>query len=113
MALAVKTAEPVLVASALMVTFCAVLKLLGVKVSVPPALTDRPVLPEVRLTATVTFAVGARFRVTPKLPVWPWVTERDVGLATTEGLVMAMTVTDTADDVAVLPLASVARADSE
>ena len=106
-------ATPVLDESAATVTVCAVLKLLGVNVSVPPELTDRPVLPEVRATVTVTFEEGAVDSDTPNVPVEPCVTDSDVGLATTLGEVAGLTVTETAEDVAVLPPASKASAVSE
>src|SRR5580692_10731637 len=111
--MALKVAAPVLDESAAIVTVCAVAKLAGVNVSVPPELTDRPVLPEVRLTVTVTLAEGAVDRDTPNVPVAPCVTDSDVGLATTLGVVAGLTVTETAEEVAVLPLASNASAVSE
>ena len=106
-------AAPVLEESAARVTVCAVAKLAGVKVSVPPELTDRPLLPEARLTVTVTFEVGAVDSDTPNVPVPPWATDSDTGLATMLGLVAGLTVTETAEDVAVVPLASNASAVSE
>jgi hypothetical protein len=84
-----------------------------VNVSVPPEDTDSPVLPEVRLTVTVTFELGAVDSETPKVPADPWVTDSDAGLATTAGVVAGLTVTGTAEDVAVVPLASNASAVSE
>ncbi len=47
------------------------------------------------------------------MPVPPCVTDSDVGLATTLGVVAGLTVTDTAEEVAVVPLASNASAVSE
>jgi hypothetical protein len=106
-------AAPVLEESPATVTVCAVAKLAGVNVSVPPEETESPVLPEVRLTVTVTFELGAVESDTPKVPVDPCVTDSDVGLATTAGVVTGLTVTETAEDVAVVPLASNASAVSE
>ena len=79
----------------------------------PPELTDRPVLPEVRATVTVTVEVGAVDSDTPKVPVEPCVTDSEAGLATTAGVVAGLTVTETAEEVAVPPLASKASAVSE
>jgi len=112
-ALAVNVAAPVLEASAAMVTVCAVAKLPGVKVSVAPELTDSPVLPDVRLTVTVTLDVGAVDSDTPKVPLPPWATDSAVGLATTLGVLEGFTVIGTAEDVAVVPAASKASAVSE
>jgi len=112
-AVALNVALPVLDESAAIVTVCAVAKLLGVNVSVPPELTDRPVLPEVRATVTVTLEVGAVDSETPKVPVEPCVTGSEVGLATTAGVVAGLTVTETAEEVAVVPVASKASAVSE
>lgn len=70
---AVKVAEPVPEASAVMVTCCAVFQLDGVKVSEAPPVTDRPVLPAVRATETVAFALGCVDSFTskaPDLPCW-------------------------------------------
>jgi hypothetical protein len=78
-------AAPVLLASAAMVTFWAVFQLAGVKVSVPPELTDRPELPDVLLTVTDTLEAGAADSSMPTVPVAPWGTESDAGLASTEG----------------------------
>ena len=64
--------------------------------SEPPELTDSPVLPEVRATVTVTFDVGAVDSETPKVPVEPWVTDSEAGLATTAGVVAGLTVTERA-----------------
>ncbi len=72
-------------ASAVSVTVCAVDQLLGVKVSVPPEVTDSPVLPEVRVVVTVTFALGWLDSFTVKLPVLPWFTESVTGVAVTAG----------------------------
>jgi len=84
-----------------------------VNVSVPPELTDRPLLPDARLTVTVTFDVGAVDSDNPNVPDPPWATDSDVGLATMLGLVAGLTVTDTAEDVALAPLESNASAVSE
>ena len=51
-----------------------------------PPVTDRPVLPEVRATATVTFAVGAWLSVTPNVPVVPCVTDSVDGVAMMAGV---------------------------
>src|SRR5690242_4267864 len=99
--MALNVAVPVPDESAAIVTVCAVAKLLGVNVSVPPEPTDSPVLPEVRLTVTVTLDVGAVDSDTPNVPVLPWVTDSEVGLATTLGVLAGLTVTATAEDVAV------------
>ena len=64
-----KVALPVPEASAVKVTFCAVAKLDGVKVSDDPPLTLNPVLPEVRAVLTVTFAEGAVYKSYTKAPV--------------------------------------------
>ena len=81
MALMVKVAWPVLDASAVKVTFCAVAKLAGVKVSEDPPVTLSPVLPAVRAVVTVTFAEGAADSERPTVPVWLWVTDSEVALA--------------------------------
>jgi hypothetical protein len=65
------------------------------------------------LTVTVTLDVGAVECDTPNVPVEPWAIDSDVGLATTLGVVAALTVIEMADEVAVLPLASNASAVSE
>ena len=82
MALTVKVAWPVLDASAVKVTACAVAKLAGVKVSEDPPVTDRPVLPAVRAVVTVTFAAGAADSERPTVPVVPWVTDSAGDVAT-------------------------------
>jgi hypothetical protein len=76
----VNVAAPLLELSALIVTLCAVAKFDGVNVSEPPAVTDRPVLPEVRATDTVTFEDGAEDSDTPTVPVPPWVMVCEVGV---------------------------------
>ena len=81
MALTVKVALPVPPLSAVNVTFCAVAKLAGVKVSDDPPLTLSPVLPEVRAVLTVTFAEGAADSEMPTVPVWLWATDSVVALA--------------------------------
>jgi hypothetical protein len=60
-----KVAAPVPVAPAVISTFCAVDQFCGVKVRVPPPLTARPELPEVREVVTVTFALGASDSLRP------------------------------------------------
>ncbi len=70
-ALTVNVAAPLLELSAVTVTLCAVAKLAGVNVSELPAVTDRPVFPEVRATDTVTFADGAEDSDIPTVPVPP------------------------------------------
>ena len=70
-ALALNVAWPVPELLAVIVTFCAVEKFVGVKVSEAPADTDRPVFPDARATATVTFEVGADDSDIPTVPVPP------------------------------------------
>ena len=79
-ALAVNVAAPLLELSAVIVTLCADAKLAGVNVSEVPAVTDRPVFPEVRATVTVTFADGAEDSDTPTVPVAPWVMFCEAGV---------------------------------
>src|SRR5438105_11111615 len=88
-ALAVKVALPVPVALAEKVTFCAVAKLAGVNVRVPPPLTERPVLPEVLAVVTVTLAVGAADREMPTVAEAPWTIDSEVWLAMMVGLPLA------------------------
>jgi len=57
--------------SAVMVTSCALLQSAGVKVRVPPEVTDTPLVPDVKSTVTVIVAGGAAESVTPKMPVEP------------------------------------------
>ena len=78
-------AVPVLEESAVMVTSCAVFQSAGVKVRVPPEVTDMPLLPEVKSTVTVTAEVGAADSLTPKVPVEPCATDRTAGAATMAG----------------------------
>ncbi|CAM5729759.1 hypothetical protein SFUMM280S_05334 [Streptomyces fumanus] len=80
-----KTAEPVPEESAAMVTFCAVFQFDGVKVSVPPPLTERPEFPLARAVVTVTLAVGCLDSLTSNVPDVPWRTPSWVGEATTVG----------------------------
>ncbi len=77
-----KVALPVLELSALTVTVCAVAKLDGVNVRVPPPVTVSPLSPEVRVVVTVTFADGAADSDSPNVPVEPCFTDTAVGLAT-------------------------------
>jgi hypothetical protein len=79
-ALAVNVAAPVPVLAAVIVTLCGVEKLAGVNVSEPPAVTDKPLFPEVRLVVTVTFPEGAADSEIPTVPVVPWVMFCVVGL---------------------------------
>lgn len=65
---AVKVALPVPEESAAMVTGCAVLQFDGVKVSDEPLETDRPALPSVRATLTVTSALGCFDSFTENVP---------------------------------------------
>ena len=44
-------------------------------------MTDRPVLPDVRLVVTVTLLAGAADSETPTVPVLPCVTDSEVWLA--------------------------------
>ncbi len=67
-ALTVNVAAPVLVLSAVTVTLCADAKFDGVNVSELPAVTDRPVFPEVRATDTVTFDGRRRGQRYPDRP---------------------------------------------
>jgi hypothetical protein len=82
LALTVKVAAPVLELSAVTVTFWGVEKFDGVNVSELPAVTDRPVFPEVRAVVTVTFEDGAADSETPTVPVPPWLMVCAVGLTT-------------------------------
>ena len=68
--------------SAVTVTGCGYIQLLVVKVSDAPAMTDRPELPDVRPTATVTFPDGAADSDTPNTSLVPWATENVPGSAT-------------------------------
>ena len=85
-ALAVNVAGPVPEELAVIVTFCAVEKLAGVNVSEPPAVTDRPLFPDVFAVVTVTFEVGAEDSVIPTVPSLPWVMFCVVGATTMLGL---------------------------
>jgi hypothetical protein len=80
-----KDAEPVPDASAVRVTVCAVFQFDGVKVSVPPPVTDRPVLPLARAVVTVTFDAGCVDSDTAYVPDLPCWTPSWVGEATTAG----------------------------
>ena len=84
-AVAVNVAVPVLEESAVMVTSWAVFQSDGVKISVPPEVTDRPLLPEVKCTVTVTVDVGAAESATPKVPAEPCATDRAAGAGTMTG----------------------------
>ncbi len=90
MALAENVAAPVLAVSASIVTCCAVFQSVGVKVRLAPAPADRPLLPAVRLTDTVTSEAGAADSATPKLPVNPCMTGSEPGLATMAGLTVLL-----------------------
>ena len=85
-ALTVNVAAPLLELSAVIVTLCADAKLAGVNVSELPAVTDRPVFPEVRATDTVTFADGAEDSDTPTVPVPPWVMVCEAGVTSRLGV---------------------------
>src|SRR6266700_3915015 len=74
-ALTVNVAAPVPELFAVIVTFCGDAKSDGVKVSDPPPVTDRPLLPEVNDVATVTFAAGAADSEIPTVPVPPCATD--------------------------------------
>ena len=79
-ALTVNVAAPLLELSAVIVTLCAVAKFDGVNVSELPAVTDRPVFPEVLATDTVTFADGAEDSDIPTVPVVPCVMVCEAGV---------------------------------
>ncbi len=81
-ALTVNVAAPVPELFAVIVTFCGDAKSDGVKVSDPPPVTDRPLLPEVNDVATVTFAAGAADSEIPTVPVPPCATDNADVLAT-------------------------------
>ena len=68
-----------------MVTSWAVPQLEEVNVSVAPEPTDRPGLPDVRLTVTVTVEAGGAESVTPKVPLEPCGTDSAAGAATMRG----------------------------
>lgn len=104
----VKVAWPVPESSAVSVTFCAVDQFRGVKVSVPPPVTDRPPLPAVRDVVTVTSEDGASDNLTAYVAVAPCAIVSAAGLATT--LASAVTVTPTGADSAVAPVLSVTLA---
>jgi hypothetical protein len=70
-ALTVNVAVPLLELSAVIVTLCPAEKFDGVNVSELPAVTDRPVFPEVRATDTVTLEDGAEDSDTETVPVLP------------------------------------------
>ena len=53
----------------------------------PPPLTVSPVLPEVRVVVTVTFAAGAADSEMPTLPMAPCATDSVLELATIEPVV--------------------------
>src|SRR5262245_36479176 len=84
-AVAVNVAVPVLVESAVMVTSWAVFQSAGVKVSVPPEVTARLLLPEVNSTVTVTVDAGAAESLTPIVPAEPCATDSAAGAATMAG----------------------------
>ena len=84
-------AVPVLEESAVMVTSWAVFQSAGVKVSVPPEVTDRPLLPVAKLTVTVTVNAGAAESLTPTVPVESCATGRAAGAATMAGGVAGCT----------------------
>jgi len=65
-----------------MVASWAVFQSEAVKVSVPPEVTARPVLPEVKLTMTVMVEVGAAESITLNVPADPCATVRAAGTAT-------------------------------
>src|SRR6202012_277163 len=90
-ALTVNVAAPLLELSAVTVTLCADAKFDGVNVSELPAVTDRPVLPEVRATDTVTFEDGAEDSDPPTVPVPPWVTVCEAGVTIRLGAVVVAT----------------------
>src|SRR5215469_15630055 len=90
-AVAVNVAAPVLEEPAVMVRSWAVFQSAGVKVSVPPEVTDRPLLPVVKLTVRVTVDAGAAESVTPTVPVEPCTTDRAAGAATMAGGVAGCT----------------------
>jgi hypothetical protein len=100
-ALEVNVALPVPEASAVMVTFCGVDQFDGVKVSVPPPVTDRPVFPELRAVVTVTFAVGAEDSTTASVPLAPCARFSALGVTVTVGA--AVTVIPTGAEVVVAP----------
>src|SRR4051812_22232567 len=91
-ALRVNVALPALEASAAKVTFCAVAKLAGVKVSVPPPDTDRPVLPEVLVVVTVTLADGATASDTPTVPLALWLTDSELAVVLMDWVAAAVIV---------------------
>src|SRR6202021_3674817 len=84
--LTVNVAAPLLELFAVIVTLCADAKLAGVNVSELPAVTDRPVFPEVRVTDTVTLADGAEASATPTVPGPPWVMVCEAGVTSRLGV---------------------------
>jgi hypothetical protein len=104
-ALTVNVAAPLLELSAVIVTLCAVAKLVGVNVSELPAVTDRPVFPEVLATATVTFEDGAEDSDIPTVPVVPCVMVCDVGVTTRLGVPLLDGTSVAVTVAAVYPLA--------
>src|SRR6185437_4227057 len=88
--LAVNVVVPVPVVLAVTVTVCGVAKFDGVKVSVVgDAVT--PVLP-VAAMLTVSLADGAADSASVKVPVFPWVTDRLVGVAVIDEAALAVSV---------------------
>src|SRR5262245_37868436 len=80
---ALKTAAPFVVSASsavLIVTFWNVLKFVGVKVKVAPAVTDRSVSPDNRATFTVMLLVGADANLTPNCALASSLTFRVVTL---------------------------------
>jgi len=77
----VNLADPEWESSALIVTFCGVLKLLGVNFSDFPSSTISPGFPEVREVVTVTLLDGAAGSEIPTVLVLPCWTFSDLGLA--------------------------------
>ncbi len=108
---AVKVALPVPEESAVTVTGCAVFQFDGVKVSEDPLVTDKPVLPAVRATPTVTFALGCVDSFTENVPDLPCCTPSWLGEATTAG--PEATVMPTGVEAADAPRLSYAFATSE